>query len=204
MSENPRDVIVNRVTVNLIEPLQKRFVWSVGPEMEAQAKADLVKAGSGYTADELQAAAEHIRQHRRYATMPTVGDVVAVLESLRDEARARERRVPKAGVVLRPEEFIEQLRRDDEDAIRFAIDWLRNSELGRQALADGWARALRGEVADLFKRARREGKALSFQTVDAYWAEAERKEKRVSYHARYNRAPNPALERSIVMREELA
>ena len=201
MSENPRELPRNRVSVNLIEPLELRFVWSVPAEQEAAAKADMIAAGEPYTADELQAAATYIRQHRRFATMPTVGDVVAVLESLRDEARARECKAPRPGVVMRPEEFLEQLRRDDEDAIRFAIDWLRNSELGRAALAEGFARPLRGEVADLFKRARREGRPLSFRMVDAYWAEAERKEGRVSYHARYNRAPNTALEVSIVMRE---
>lgn len=130
-----------RVFNNLIWPLEKRFVWKMAEDQANAAKDDMVAAFASYSAEELQSAAAYIRQHRKFSTMPTVGDIHAVLAEIR-EAQKPKAATASPGGALTLEQFKQRMADETKAAKDWARDWLRRSDLGRESIRDGWCRDL--------------------------------------------------------------
>ena len=201
------------VMVRLIDPLEKRYAWrdSAGefePEKIERLKRDMVESFKGYSVDELEATVRHIVIHRRFSTMPSIGDITQTIDSIVAERKAAERQSAHAqpGVVRSADEFMERLKREKDDAQAWARDWLRQTPLGREALADGWARALYNIVWQIKLAWTRDGKACDFHDIklDDLATDSLRGEKLIAYFRRYCRAPDVEFERKLVLREKVA
>ena len=197
------------VTLNLIDPLEARYSWGDKPdEWVERAKRDMVDAFKHHSVEELTATMRWIILHRRYSTMPTVGDVKSVIDSIVAERKAAERQSAHAqpGVVRSADEFMERLKREKDDAQAWARDWLRQTPLGREALADGWARALYNIVWQIKLAWTRDGKACDFGDIklDDLATDSLRGDDLIKYFRRHCQASNVDLERKLVLREKVA
>src|SRR5690606_12272240 len=67
-------------------PLEERFAWKgLTDDQEMAAKADMIRSFENYSDDVLRRAAQWIREHRKFSSMPTVGDVRDVVERIAAE-----------------------------------------------------------------------------------------------------------------------
>lgn len=131
-----------RVFQNLIWPLEKRFTWKCSQDQADEAMADMVDAFASYSAEELASAAAYIRQHRKFTTMPTVGDIHAVLDEIREAQKPKAAKAGSTGVALTLDEFKHRMVQETIDAKEWAKDWLVRSDLGRESIRSGWCRDL--------------------------------------------------------------
>src|SRR3990167_6623865 len=103
------------VFLNLIDPLEERYNWKDKSEHEiAIARRDMVDAFKHHDIEDLKAALRYIVVHRKFSTMPTVGDITDVLERMVSERKASEvRATAKVGQTFSTAEaFLENLARE--------------------------------------------------------------------------------------------
>ncbi|MEQ8822766.1 MAG: hypothetical protein RIC14_00150 [Filomicrobium sp.] len=102
---------------------------------------------SAYDDDLAERAFQILVTGRKYSTFPSEGDVLESLKKAHAEVHS-DRDKPKLSTV--------QLDMEDQ-AKRFAADWLKRDRLGRLALIEGWGRQLRNDLIQKFKIAKRYG-----------------------------------------------
>lgn len=196
------------VFLNLIDPLEKRYVWKDKDEQEIEiARRDMVDAFNGHSVDELQAAQRYIILHRKFSTMPNVADIGDVLERLRSERREAETKAKKsAGVPTTTDEFLERLRREDEDAKAWARDWLRATPLGQESLRDGWCRELHNLVWQIRRNRLHAGRNCEFDDIklNDIATQTMRGTELIEYFQSKCRACDAEFERKVVLREKFA
>lgn len=203
-TSSPSNSATARVFANLVWPLEKRFTWKVSDDQADETKLDMVAAFADATPEELQAMASAIRLTRRFTTMPTVGDMRAVLDDIRASRVANERKTAAAASALPAthETFAAKRAADIADARDWARDWLRRSEMGRLALAEGWARGLYGLVWQIRNNRARRGDWNEEITVDDL-ATPDTMGADVMRDLSSRRARNVALERALILKEPI-
>lgn len=204
MTSSPSNSATARVFANLVWPLEKRFSWKVSDDQADETKLDMVAAFADATPEELQAMASTIRLTRKFTTMPTVGDMRAVLDGIREARVASERKTKAAASALPAthETFASKRAADLADARDWARDWLRRSEMGQRALAEGWARGLYGLVWQIRSNRARRGDWSEDIAIDDL-ATQETTGVDVLRDISSRRARNVALERALILKEPI-
>jgi hypothetical protein len=194
------------VVLNLIDPLEARYRWDKTPEQIAIAKRDMVEAFRNHAIEDLKAALIRIVTHRKFSTMPTVGDITDVVNRVVAERKLAENKPKATGVPASTDEFLERLHLENDDAKAWARDWLQWSPLGRESLRDGWCRELHNMVWQIRRNRLRAGKACEFEDIklDDIATQTTRGKDLIDYMRAHNRALNPEFERKVVLREKLA
>lgn len=190
------------VVLNLIEPLEQRFRWGdKSDEQIALQKRDMVDAFKGHDIEVLKAAMLRIVMHRKFSTMPTVGDVNEVVARVIAERKEAESK-PSArrGVPPPRDVFLEGLKHEQEDAKAWAREWLQKTPLGQESLRDGWCRDLHNLIWQIRRNRMRANKPCEFDDIKLDDIATQ------SMHGfelierlRANRAPNVELERKLVL-----
>lgn len=85
------------VLASLIIPLEERFAWKgLTDEQERAAKADMIRSFQNFSDEVLGRAAQWIREHRKFSSMPTVGDVRDVIDRIASERPQGAGEIPSA------------------------------------------------------------------------------------------------------------
>lgn len=85
------------VLASLINPLEERFAWKgLTDEQEMAAKADMIRSFENFSDEVLSRAAKWIREHRKFSSMPTVGDIRDVIDRIASERPQGAGEVPAA------------------------------------------------------------------------------------------------------------
>lgn len=131
------------VFLNLIDPLEERFNWKDKDDRAIElARRDMADAFKQHPVELLQAALRYIVLHRKFSTMPTVGDVNDVIQRIIAERKAAEAKPNRRALAGTLEAFKERMAAEKEDARAWARGWLQRSPLGQESLRDGWCREL--------------------------------------------------------------
>jgi hypothetical protein len=190
------------VVMNLIDPLEARYRWDKTDDQIALAKRDMAEMFRAHPVDLLQATVRSIVLHRKFSTMPTVGDINDVLQRIVAERRAAEAKKPthNASGYSTAEAFAEGLRRDREAAKEWARDWLRQDTIGRQSLAEGWCRALH----NLIWQVRMQLPNCNFEDIraESLATQSAKGEALIAHMRNHTRAPNPKFEAALVLKEK--
>jgi len=192
------------VFLNLIDPLEERYVWKDKSEREIEiARRDMVEAFQHHSVDELKGAQRYVVLHRKFSTMPNVADIGDVLARIIAERKTAETRTKQAsGVPTSTDTFLEGLQREREDAKAWAREWLQRAPLGQESLRDGWCRDLHNIVWQLRLSRAKAGRPCEFHEIgerDIATHTMRGKELLDSFRAK-GRVLSAELERSIVLK----
>jgi hypothetical protein len=131
------------VFLNLVDPLEERFNWKDKGEREIEvARRDMLEAFKHHDVELLQAAKRYIVLHRKFSTMPTLGDINDVFERIIAERKQAEAKPTRKEATSTLEAFRESMAIEKDAAQAWAREWLRRSSLGQESLRDGWCRPL--------------------------------------------------------------
>lgn len=194
------------VFLNLIDPLEERYNWKDKSAREIEvARADMVEAFKHHEIDDLKAAQRYIVLHRKFSTMPTVGDINDVIQRMLAERKTAESKPRgRVGVPSSADAFLEGLENEREAAKAWARDWLRKSPLGQESLRDGWCRQLFNIVWQIRFNRVRANRPCEFDSIKLDDIATQTKyghELIDEWRARP--ASDPKLEAAIVLKEEL-
>lgn len=192
------------VFLNLIDPLEARYRWDKTPEQIAIAKRDMADAFKQHAIEDLKAALTYIVVHRKFSTMPTVGDITDVIGRIISERKEAEiKPKARAGVATSVEAFLEGLALERESAKAWARDWLRKSPLGQESIRDGWCRALHEMIWQIRLSRQRANKPCEFDDIkiDDIATQTVRGYNLIDYFRHHNRALDPKLEAAVVLKE---
>jgi hypothetical protein len=196
------------VFLNLIDPLEERYVWKDKSEREIEvARRDMVEAFKHHTVEDLKAAQRYIVLHRKFSTMPNVADVADVISRMMAERTVAENKSKRgAGVPVGHDAFMEGLAHEKESAKAWARDWLRWSPLGQESLRDGWCRDLFNLVWQIRLNRLRANKRCEFEDVKLNDIATQSKygNDLIKDFQAFGRNRNADLERRIVLKEEAA
>lgn len=85
------------VLASLVNPLEERFAWKgLTDEQEMAAKADMIRSFENFSDEVLKRAAQWIREHRKFSSMPTVGDIRDVIDRIAAERPKGAGEIPSA------------------------------------------------------------------------------------------------------------
>jgi hypothetical protein len=199
------------VFLNLIDPLEERFNHKDKSDRDIEvARRDMVEAFKHHPVELLQAVVRWIVLHRKFSTMPTVGDIHDVFERIIAERKAAE---AKPRTKLTPgtlEAFQEGLRIEKEAAQAWAREWLKRSPLGQESLRDGWCRPLFHMAWQIKLGRTRSGKPCDdlmlddFVTADPSNRRGRGLDLIEGFRRNSGSGLGPKFERAIVLQEKLA